>query len=445
MSTAGPNDTVGFETLPDRPPWATALLVAVVIALATTAAYLFRESAFWVMQQLGESHDATAAARHLPAGVSFAVVFAAVMFAAWVGCSAVRRYPGRAGLEAVAATAAGEERNISLRATGMRTLGTWVMTVGLVPIGREAAIIETGGAIGSGLARRFRGRGAAMATSGIAAAFATAYHAPVAAIVYVEEHLRVRASRRATVFTISGAVGGFLLAVTVFDTRAVLPTLNPGWRDQVAAGALVVVPAALAARLFLELRSRFAAMRARRVITTRFRLITALVGATVAGLMVACWPDSAGNGMDVLRHLAPSTQIVGVVVVAMVVAKLVGGSATFASGAPGGALTPTIVVGAGGALALAMAVDALGWHTPDIWTMVVLSGAVAVAVGLRAPLTAIVLLPELTGRYSLVVACAVVVAVAVGVDRLVDLVVRKPAADDAAAGAGAGAVFDEDG
>ena len=69
MSTAGPNDTVGFETLPDRPPWATALLVAVVIALATTAAYLFRESAFWVMQQLGESHDATAAARHLPAGV----------------------------------------------------------------------------------------------------------------------------------------------------------------------------------------------------------------------------------------------------------------------------------------------------------------------------------------------------------------------------------------
>jgi len=322
----------------------------------------------------------------------------------------------------------------------MRTLGTWVMSVGLVPIGREAAIIETGGAIGSGLARRFRGRGAAMATAGIAAAFATAYHAPLAAIVYVEEHLRVRGSRRATVFTVCGAAGGFLLAVTVFDTRAVLPMIHAGWRDQLAAGAIVVVPATLSARLFLEVRSRLAAMRVGRVASTRFRLATAAGGATVAGLMVACWPDSAGNGMDVLRHLAPSTQIIGVVVVAMVVAKLVGTSAVFASGAPGGALTPTIVIGAGGALALAMGISALGWGTPDIWTMVVLAGAVAVAVSLRAPLTAVVLLPELTGRYALVPACAVAVALAVGIDRLIDMVVRTRAG-----GAAAGVVFDEDG
>lgn len=442
MSASTPNETVGYETLPDRPPVVTALLVVVVIALSTSAAHLFRESAFWVMERFGDSHDATAAARHLPAAVAFAVVFAAVMFAAWVGCNAVRRHPGRAGLEAIAATAAGQERNISMRATAMRTLGTWVMTAGLVPIGREAAIIETGGAIGSGLARRFRGRGAAMATAGIAAAFATAYHAPLAAIVYVEEHLRVRGSRRATVFTVCGAVGGFVLATYGFDAHTVLPTLYTGWRDHLAAGLLVVVPAALAARLFLEVRSRFAAMRAKRVITTRFRLVTALTGATVAGLMVAAWPNSAGNGMDVLRHVAPSTQLVGAVVVAMLLAKLVGSSATFASGAPGGALTPTIVVGAGGGLALAMAVSALGWSPPDIWTMVVLAGAVAVAVGLHAPLTAVVLLPELTGRYSLVPACALVVAVAVGLDKGVDLVLRSRTAQ---AGAGAGAVFDEDG
>ncbi|MDO8389993.1 MAG: chloride channel protein [Actinomycetota bacterium] len=440
MSASTPNETVGYETLPDRPPLVTALLVVVVIALSTSAAHLFRESAFWVMERFGESHDATAAARHLPAVATFAVVFAAVMFAAWVGCSAVRRYPGRAGLEAIAATAAGQDRNISTRATAMRTLGTWVMTVGLVPIGREAAIIETGGAIGSGLARRFRGRGAAMATAGIAAAFATAYHAPLAAIVYVEEHLRVRGSRRATAFTVCGAVGGFLLAVTVFDTRAVLPITYADWRDQLAAGAIVVVPAALAARLFLEVRSRLAALRTGRVITTRFRLVTALAGATLAGLMVACWPRSAGNGMDVLRHIAPSTQLVGAVVVAMLVAKLVGTSAVFATGAPGGALTPTIVIGAGGALALAMAVSALGWGTPDIWTMVVLAGAVAVAVSLRAPLTAVVLLPELTGRYSLVPACAVAVALAVGLDRVIDLGLRSRLR-----GAAAGAVFDEDG
>ena len=86
MSASTPNETVGFETLPDRPAWASALLVLVVVVLSTSAAHVFRESAFWVTEQFGESHDATAAARHLPAVVTFAVVFAAVMFAAWVGC-----------------------------------------------------------------------------------------------------------------------------------------------------------------------------------------------------------------------------------------------------------------------------------------------------------------------------------------------------------------------
>lgn len=420
-----PREMPGYDVRPDRPSWASAVLLMVVVALASATAYLFRESAFWAMEQIGDTSDATGVADDLRWPVTFALVFATVLLAAWIGGFALRRWPSRCGLEAIAATAAGEERNISLRATGLRSAATWVMSAGLVPIGREAAIIEAGGAIGSGLGRRFRGHGAAMATAGIAAAFATAYHAPLAAMVYVEEHLRVRASRRATVFALAGALGGFLLAVVVFDVRVVLPAVEASWRDQAVAVCIVALPAALAARVFVEGRTRLSAGRAARVTSARCRVLTAIGGAGIAAGVVVRYPFTAGNGMDVLREVSTAADVAGALVVAMVLAKMTGALATFGSGAPGGALTPTIVVGGGAGLAATMLAERLGWGTPGVWTIVVLGGAAAIAVGLRAPLTAIVLLPELTGRYALVPACGAVVLLAVAIDRSLDAAERR--------------------
>ena len=101
-------------------------------------------------------------------------------YVACVGCVygdigyAAIKWPGQAGLEAVSAMARGSERRISLRSTAVRMVATWLITIGLAPVGRESAIIESGGAIGSTLGRRFGGRGATAAAAGIAAAFAAA-------------------------------------------------------------------------------------------------------------------------------------------------------------------------------------------------------------------------------------------------------------------------------
>ena len=108
-------------------------------------------------------------------------------------------------MEAIAASARGEDRPISQRATWTRTAATWLETVGLSSVGRESAIVETGGALGSLLGRRTGGRGDALVAAGIASAFAAAYHAPVAAVLYVEEALDVHASRRGLAFTAAGA------------------------------------------------------------------------------------------------------------------------------------------------------------------------------------------------------------------------------------------------
>lgn len=419
-----PTSTVGFDVQPERHPVASFLIFLVTVALSVSVAVGFRESALWVVEQLGGHRDATLTADAMHPIALVALAFGTVLVAAALGRLAAKRWPGHAGLEAVAATARGSDRRISLRATGVRTLGTWLITVGLAPVGRESAIIESGGAIGSTLARRFGGRGATTAAAGIAAAFATAYHAPLAAIVYVEEHLQVRGSRRATRFTIGGAVCGFLLATQAFDVHRVFPSVTVGWGDLAVAGAIAVVPATLAAKVFFC--SRTAGVDRLRGVagTHRWLLVAVVAGAAVAAMLLG-YPLTAGNGMDAMRHIAPAGAIAGSVVVAMSVGKLVGTTATLGSGAPGGALTPTIVVGAGSALAVVWVAQRCGWGSPNPWALAVLAGAAALAVGLRAPLTAIMLLPEMTGSYRLLPVTLFVVLGAVTIDAAIDRVSRR--------------------
>ena len=229
-------NSVGFDNLPTRPPALTAVLFVVVVATSTSVAIGFKESALWVVQHFGGFRDQTRSAAHLPGLVTFGLVTLSTLLATALGRHAARRWPGRCGLEAIVASARGEPGSISLPATLTRTAATWLSVVGLSPIGRESALLESGGAIGMSVARRFGGHGATMATAGMAAALAAAYHAPVAAVLYIEEHFAIRGSRRAMTFTAGGALGGHVLATRLFGGHALLP-MRPGpWRTMVLAG-----------------------------------------------------------------------------------------------------------------------------------------------------------------------------------------------------------------
>ena len=77
-------------------------------------------------------------------------------------------------------------------------------------------------------------------------------------------------------------------------------------------------------------------------------------------------------------------------------------------------LSPTLGVAAGCALLI-----------DDRWEVMVAAMAVGVAVGMRSPLVAIFLVPELLGDYRLVLPLAVVVAVAYVLDRAIDALLTR--------------------
>ncbi len=311
---------------------------------------------------------------------------------------------------------------MSLRATVVRVLGTFIVSAGLVSIGRESALVESGGVAGAVAGRRSGGRGDALATAGLAAAFASAYNAPVASIFYAEEHLRIRQSPRATAFVVAGALGGHFFTVWLFDGEAIFPGIQgPIWRVAVL-GLIVLVPTVVVTKGFLYLRVRVTADSVMHL-THWTRPVVVAMFAVAAGMSVAAFPLASGNGMEALQRgpIAATSALA----LALVVGKLVGTTAALGAGAPGGVLSPTMGVAGGTALFVLLAADSLGLGFEHPWDAMVAAMAIGVAVGMSSPLVAMFLIPELLGDYTLVLPIAVVVGAAWILDSGLDRVLLR--------------------
>ena len=151
-----PAGQTGFDVPPARPPIVTFLLFLVVVVLASTIAHLFREFLSSVIRFYSDRSDPTTASTKLSTATLFVVATASVLVAAAIGRVVQQRWPDRFGIEAIAASARGDDRSISFRATLLRVFATFVVSAGLVSIGRESALVESGGVAGAVVGRESR-------------------------------------------------------------------------------------------------------------------------------------------------------------------------------------------------------------------------------------------------------------------------------------------------
>lgn len=417
-----PEGQTGFDVTPERPAVVTFVLVVFVVLVASTIAHLFRLFLRDVIRFYSDRTDPTTASTKLSSATLFVLATSSVVAAAALGHAVQRRWSDRSGIEAIAASARGNGRSMSLRATVVRVLGTFIVSAGLVSIGRESALVESGGVAGAVAGRRSGGRGDALATAGLAAAFASAYNAPVASIFYAEEHLRIRQSPRATAFVVAGALGGHFFTVWLFDGEAIFPGIQgPIWRVAVL-GLIVLVPTVVVTKGFLYLRVRVTADSVMHL-THWTRPVVVAMFAVAAGMSVAVFPLASGNGMEALQRgpIAATSALA----LALVVGKLVGTTAALGAGAPGGVLSPTMGVAGGTALFVLLAADSLGLGFEHPWDAMVAAMAIGVAVGMSSPLVAMFLIPELLGDYTLVLPIAVVVGAAWILDSGLDRVLLR--------------------
>jgi CIC family chloride channel protein len=289
--------------------------------------------------------------------------------------------------------------------------GTLAIGSGLA-LGREGPTVQMGASIAYQVATLFRQSWAicrALLAAGAGAGFAVAFNAPIAGAVFVFEGLLKRYEARTAIATLAACAAGTWVGRAISGDApefSVGSLTNPGLL-KVPFFILLGIAAGLAGMLYN--RTLLAALR----ITDRLPGLPVEVRAGIAGAVVGtiAWfaPSLVGGG-DGLAQQALSGEGTLVVLPVLFLLRLGLIALSVAAGAPGGLLVPFLALGAelglwfGLLFALALPGMAL---EPEGFALVGMAALFTAIV--RAPLTAIVLVTEMTANLTMmlpmIVAC----------------------------------------
>ena len=327
----------------------------------------------------------------------------------------IARHRGVSGVGFVMeAIVLGRER-VPLSRSALQLISSWFAIVSGNSLGREGPLIQFGAAAGEGARRAFKLTDASaqvVLASGVAAGFAAAYNAPMAATLFVIEVVTGVLILEAVVPILLGAV-----VATVITQYAVGGAPLYGHRDfgavapaQLLAFAGLGLLAAPLGVMFLRLLAY--AERAWRVLPVPVR---SAAGGLACGAVLLAIPAVAGNGFEPLDALLDGKLAVAAVGW-LLLAKPFATAASVGSGNPGGVFTPTLLIGAllGAAYAALLALAGAS-VTPGAYALVGLGAALAATT--HAPIMAAVLACELSGDFALVLPLLLSCALAAGIAR----------------------------
>jgi CIC family chloride channel protein len=327
----------------------------------------------------------------------------------------VKRLRGASGVGFVMeAIVLGRER-VPLRRSSLQMLSSWFAIVSGNSLGREGPLIQFGAAAGEAARRTFKLTDASaqvVLASGVAAGFAAAYDAPMAATLFVIEVVTGVVVLEAAVPILLASVISTIITQYALGDMPLYGLRNFGVLAPVellafAGLGLVSAPLGVA---FLQLLS--VADRAWRKLPVPAR---SAAGGLVCGGVLVALPAVAGNGFEPLDALLDGKLAIAAVAW-LLLAKPLATSASVGSGNPGGVFTPTLLIGALIGTLYAAALAALGANvTPGAYALVGLGAALAATT--HAPIMAAVLACELSGDYALVLPLALACALAAGVAR----------------------------
>jgi CIC family chloride channel protein len=383
--------------------------IAAVALGAALFAIGFRSTLARLYRGLFAAGDVVSAIARLPAWLRCAVPLAGGALAGAI--ARLRSAPAQGVSNVMEAVALGHVQ-LSLRTTASRVMSSWTAIAGGISIGREGPLIEVGGALGAGVGRSLRlslDHTRVLIAAGTAAGFAAAYNTPFAAALFVLESIAgIAAPALLLPVMATTVVATFLTRVTVgsgpiYGERAF--ALESG--QELLAFAVLGVAAALCALAFKGVLARFEPW---------FGKLPQPARATTGGLVVggiAVWlPSVVGNGYEPLNAILDARLAPGALAV-LLGAKIIATSASVASGIPGGIFTPMLLVGAAlGSVWAALLGD------PNAGSHALVGMAAATAASTHAPLTAAVMIFELSGDYAIALPLLLVTAIATSTSRM---------------------------
>lgn len=273
-------------------------------------------------------------------------------------------------------------------------------------VGPEDPSVQIGAVIGSSLGQRLRlseARLKALVAAGVAGAIAAAFNAPLAGVFFALEVIAAEFSTTLLAPVVLAAVAASVVgqailgsepAFSVPDYALVTPALEiPLY------GLLGLLAAGLGA---FVIRAIFAG----EALFDRLRLpwpARALLGGALVGLIALFYPEVLGVGYPTTGALLNGVGPVGLALALLLAAKLIATVITLGAVRVGGTFAPSLVLGAMLGSLYGGLVDRIfpALAAPPAAYALVGAGAVLTAV-VRAPITAVLLVFEITNDYRII-------------------------------------------
>ena len=338
-----------------------------------------------------------------------------------------RFFPGSQGSgipQTIAALQIGDEptrgRLLSVRIAAGKLALTLIGLLSGASVGREGPTVQIGAAIMHSLGRLTRfsrieaQRGLILA--GGAAGVAAAFNTPLAGVVFaIEEMSRSFESRTSgTVLTaviVAGIVSVWWLGdYTYFGRTSEMLREGQGWIAVLLCGVIGGFAGGLFSQILIAfskgLPGTLGALSRKRPV-----MFAALCGLALAALGLASGSTTYGTGYEEAKRILEGT---GDLPASYGLLKFAATLISYLSGIPGGIFAPSLAVGAG-----------LGWNLADLAPYaptgaVVVLGMVGYFAGVvQAPVTAFVIVVEMTDNHDMILPLMAAALIAAGCSRIV--------------------------
>ncbi len=342
-----------------------------------------------------------------------AVWFLILMVFVWIVGRLVKWEPmiSGSGIPQVEGEVSGRLSQNWKRVLPAKFAGGFLCMLGGLSLGREGPSIQLGAMAGQGISRAL-GRGKReekfLMTCGASAGLSAAFHAPLAGMRFAVEEIHKTFSIPILLPVMTASVTADYIASHIlgldpvfhFQITEYLPQ-NYYWL-LILLGILVGVSGVFYNWGMLKAQELY---RKIPFLKETGRLLIAFLTAGVLGLVM---PSVLGSGSGLIVSLTKGEMVLGMVVLTLVV-KFLFSAVSFGSGAPGGIFFPLLILGALlGAVFAMTGAEFFGLDPVYINNFVLLGMTGFFTAIVRAPLTGIILLFEMSGSISQMLSLSIV-------------------------------------
>lgn len=304
------------------------------------------------------------------------------------------------GIPQVKGELLGRVKSNWLRVIAAKFFGGIMAIGGGLSLGREGPSIQLGAMAGKGFSRlsgRLRTEEQLLMTCGAGAGLAAAFGAPLAGVVFAIEELHQKFSTGILICTMASAVTGDWMASYIFGLKPVFVlTISGGlplsryWLALVLGLALGIL-GVIYNRLIAFFQNFFD------MVKPGWLKVAIPLAAVI--LLAIVYPAVLGGGHELVALSAEGLGVKALGI--LLVVKLIFSTFSFGTKAPGGIFLPLLVLGAvSGGLFTSVMSPLLGYGNMYGAYFVVLGMAGMFSAIVRAPITGIILISEMTGIFS---------------------------------------------